>query len=430
MNRRLAVLLTAVSLGLSGCVVLLDNPGSWAYRVANPSFTPLPGAHALYGTRHGYGYQIEVPQNWNGQLVMYAHGFEGFGLRLEEVLPPLRAHLINRGYAWAASSYSVNGWAVRQGADDLNDLRQFFGQTVGTPKRTLLYGRSMGGNIVSDSLETYPNVYQGALAECGALVGLELFDYFLSYRLVGEYLTGRNFGPMLLPVLDPRFLLTTYREVVRPRLGEPGNYTVLGRQFDSVQKSLTGGPRPFRQEGLALDFDLGTPYYAAGFSTKYTGVANLVPETQVATNVGTVYRIDPGLGLDEATLNRGIQRIAAAPGARDLPRPAIYGIPTGNINVPVLTLHTTGDPFVPIFMEGNYRRKVEAAGKGDLLVQRAIRRPGHCQFSPAEQERAFDNLTAWVEGGPKPEGEDLTGDLSDVGRAFTQPLLPGDPGGL
>ncbi|GMA14170.1 hypothetical protein E5F05_02940 (plasmid) [Deinococcus metallilatus] len=430
MKRRLSVLLAALSLGLSGCVVLLDNPGSWAYRVTNPKFTPLPGARALYGTRSGYGYQIEVPRNWNGQLVMYAHGFEGFGLKLEEVLPPIRAHLIERGYAWAASTYSVNGWAVRQGADDLNDLRQFFGQVVGTPKRTFLYGRSMGGNIVTDSLETHPEAYQGALAECGALVGLEVFDYFLSYRLVGEYIAGQNFGPMLLPVLDPRFLLTTYPEVVRPRLGVPGNYTVLGRQFDSVQKYLSGGPRPFRQQGLNLPFDLDANFYEAGFSTKYTGVANLVPETQVTTNVGTVYRIDPGLGLDEVTLNRGIQRIAATPGARDLPKPAIYGIPSGNITVPLLTLHTTGDPFVPIFVEANYRRKVEAAGKGDLLVQRAIRRPGHCQFSQIEEEAAFDDLTAWVAGGPKPAGENLTGDLTDVGRAFTEPLLPGDPGGL
>jgi pimeloyl-ACP methyl ester carboxylesterase len=429
MNRHLAAVLAALSLSLSGCVVLLHNPGSWAYRVANPQFTPLPGARVLYGTRRGYGYQIEVPNNWNGQLVMYAHGFEGFGFQLHEVVPPLRAHLIERGYAWAASSYSVNGWAVRQGADDLNDLRQFFGQTVGTPKRTLLYGRSMGGNIVTDSLETYPEAYQGALAECGALVGLELFDYFLSYRLVGEYLTGQNFGPMLTPVIDPRFLLTTYPKVVKPKLGEPGSYTALGRQFDSVQKYLTGGPRPFRQEGLNLTADR-TKFYAAGFSTKYLGVANLVPSTQVTTNVGTTYRIDPDLGLDQTTLNEGVQRIVAAPEARDLPRPALYGVPTGNLRVPLLTLHTTGDPLVPIFMEANYRRKVEAVDKGDLLVQRAIRRPGHCQINAAEQEAAFDALTAWVEGGPKPEGENLLGDLSDVGRAFTTPLLPNDPGGL
>ena len=429
MKKRVALLFAALSLSLSGCVVLLNNPGSWAYRIVNPSFTPLPGAHVLYGKRHGYGYQIEVPNNWNGGLVMYAHGFEGFGLKLVEVFPPLRAHLIARGYAWAASTYRVNGWAVRQGADDLNDLRQFFAQQVSPPQRTLLYGRSMGGNIVTDSLETYPDAYQGALTECGALAGLELFDYFLSYRLVGEYLTGETFGPMLSPVIDPRFTLTTYPKVIKPRLGEPGTYTALGRQFDSVQKYLTGGPRPFRQEGLNLKAD-DVKFYAAGFSTKERGIANLVPETQVTSNVDTVYRIDPGLGLDEATLNSGVQRITAAPGARDLPKPAIYGIPSGNIRVPMLTLHTTGDPLVPIFMEANYRRKVDAAGKGELLVQRAVRRPGHCQFSAAEQMRAFDDLSTWVAGGARPAGEDLTGDLSDVGRAFTDPLLPGDPGGL
>lgn len=426
---RFAALLAALCLGLSGCVVLLHNPGPWAYQISNPQLTPLPGAHVLYGTRNGSGYQIEVPDHWNGGLVMYAHGFEGFGLTLKEVTPPIRAHLIEQGYAWAASSYSVNGWAVRPGADDLHDLRQLFINRVGLPERTLIYGRSMGGNIVTDSLETYPDAYQGALIECGALVGLELFDYYLSYRLVGEALVGQNFGEMSLPVIDPGFVLNTYPKVIRPRLGEPGAYTALGRQFDSVQKYLSGGPRPFRQEGLATRAE-GVSFYEAGFSTRERGVANLTPGLQVMTNVGAVYHIDPGLGLDAATLNREVQRIVAAPGVRDLPSPALYGIPTGNIRVPVLTQHTTGDPLVPIFVEANYRRKVEAAGKGDLLVQRAVRRPGHCQFSLAEQTRGFDDLTAWVRGGPKPEGEDLTGDLSDVGRAFTDPLEPNDPGGL
>ena len=102
---------------------------------------------------------------------------------------------------------------------------------------------------------------------------------------------------------------------------------------------------------------------------------------------------------------------------------------TGRLQAPLLTLHTTGDHFVPFSLEQSYRRAVDAAGAGDLLVQRAVRRPDHCQFTAAELERGFSDLVTWVEQGVKPAGDDLrNADLRDVGRQFTEPLLPGDPG--
>ena len=85
---------------------------------------------------------------------------------------------------------------------------------------------------------------------------------------------------------------------------------------------------------------------------------------------------------------------------------------------------------MPISQEQYYRKQVEAAGKGDLLVQRAIRSGGHCKFSSQELTTAFEDLVAWVRDGKKPKGEDLMGDLTNAGREFTNPLRPGDPGGL
>jgi hypothetical protein len=105
-------------------------------------------------------------------------------------------------------------------------------------------------------------------------------------------------------------------------------------------------------------------------------------------------------------------------------------VPTsGNIGKPLLTIHGTGDLYVPINQEQSYRQKVDAAGKGDLLVQRAIRSGGHCQFSPQEETQAWDDLVAWVEKGNKPAGDNIMGDLSAAGRQFTNPIRPGDPGG-
>src|SRR5262245_16850677 len=63
-------------------------------------FTALPGATAYYGVLSGAGFRAEVPANWNGDLVIWAHGFRGTGLELTVDNHPLRAVLISLGYAW------------------------------------------------------------------------------------------------------------------------------------------------------------------------------------------------------------------------------------------------------------------------------------------------------------------------------------------
>ena len=102
----------------------------------------------------------------------------------------------------------------------------------------------------------------------------------------------------------------------------------------------------------------------------------------------------------------------------------------GHIERPLLTMHGTGDLFVPIHLEQTLNRAVSAAGKQDLLVQRIYRIAGHCGFNADEQARSFDDLVAWVRDGRKPEGDTITGDLSNAGRKFTSPLREGDPGHL
>jgi hypothetical protein len=93
-------------------------------------------------------------------------------------------------------------------------------------------------------------------------------------------------------------------------------------------------------------------------------------------------------------------------------------------------IHTTGDGWVPISGVQAFRRLAEAAGNGDLVVQRAVRATGHCDFSDEELSRASEDLMNWVENGVKPEGEDILGPLEDAGLDFTDPIRESDPGGL
>ena len=76
-------------------------------------------------------------------------------------------------------------------------------------------------------------------------------------------------------------------------------------------------------------------------------------------------------------------------------------------------------------MEQYYAADVAANRRSELLVQRAIRAIGHCEFSPIEVRTAFDDLVAWVEDGVRPEGDDVTDAAvvaaDDFGCRFSDP---------
>lgn len=70
-------------------------------------------------------------------------------------------------------------------------------------------------------------------------------------------------------------------------------------------------------------------------------------------------------------------------------------------------MHTLGDFFVPFVHQQLYRKGAEANGSQDLLVQRAIRAPGHCGFSGSEFSTALVDLVTWVNFGIRPGGDDV-----------------------
>lgn len=400
--------------------VLDITPVAIDYQVVEPAFDALPGARALSGTYDGGAYQIEVPDDWNGDIVYYAHGFRMMVPELTVSTPPNRAYLVRHGYAWAASSYSENGYGPGAGARDTYALRAIFEQQVGKPQHSYLFGQSMGGNVVSISLELYPQAYDGALSECGALVGQSIVDYFLSWGALAGYFTGVD---LTQATTDGDVFNRIVGEDVLPGLGTSDQPTVAGERFADAILHLTGGPRPYFREGFAANFGFN-------FMLLAHAVGAPGPSNAVAENANTRYAVDSGLGITSEQVNREIGRVLANARYQDPERYPEFSLPTGAIARPLLTLHDTGDLFVPISIEQEYRQLVDAAGSGDLLVQRAVRRGGHCAFTEAERNQAFEDLVAWVERGEKPAGEDLRGDLANAGLQFTDPIEPDDPGGM
>lgn len=386
------------------------------YTVADPTFTPRPGATAYAGTYSGGAYKIEVPATWNGELVLWAHGFAGNSGVLSAGAPLLRDEILGAGYAWAASSYRENGYVPGYGARDTLALKDLFAELLGPPSRTYLVGASMGGDVAVLSLEQAPGEYDGALSLCGVASGVEILDYFAATWLaVGAFVTG-------VPPLDPD--TATPQEMIaailqaKSLLGQPGAYTQAGEQFKSIIINYTGGPRPFDSEGFDqwYDFTFILLIDSLNAQDKWLPTARQGINRAVATNVGAVYDIDPGLGLTDDEINTGVVRWPADPQARAGSEFAEFVPRSGQLSVPLMSLHGTGDYFVPFGLEVSYLQSVQAAGKGDLLVQRAYRHSGHCAFNTPDLVEAFNDLVTWVETGVRPWGDDLSGDLTNIGR--------------
>lgn len=404
-----------------------DDHGPWFVDPAGLPFEALPGTTNSWGVLDNAGYRVEVPDDWNGELVMWAHGYRGEGFELTVDNPPIREHLIERGYAWASSSYAENSYNILTGVESTEALAAFVSDDVlpAAPERTYITGASMGGHITGVSVERY-DIYDGAMPICGVMGDFELFDYFLDFNLAAQELA---LGESNFPVDPFEYFGTTVPAIKAELEGFPGGFPFVlsetGEQFKQLVELRSGGDRPNFDEAFA--FWNGFPT-ATGFGNFLfdTGAGDgSLPNTNglsVVDNSTTRYQLDlsPGRNADERALDRNIARVAADAGARDNGESI-----TGDIDIPVMSLHNLGDLFVPFKMQLDYERDVRQQGNDDLLVQRAIRGAGHCDFTQYELTTAFDDLTDWVETGERPEGDDVKHPKAvaddDFGCQFSDP---------
>ncbi|MET0384417.1 MAG: alpha/beta hydrolase [Polyangiales bacterium] len=396
----------------------VQDSRTFVYDEAMAEFAALDGfaTDRFWGVLDGAGYQIEVPEKWNGILVMYAHGYAGTGEALRITTPGIRRHLVENGYAWAASSYTKNYYDVRAGVEDTNKLALAFkqiaadnGRELEEPTKRYLIGHSMGGHVTAAAIEKEASTtaankvrYAGAVPMCGVVGDTELFNYFAAYQYAAQSLAGieptrtpAEFMAIRMQLRDALF--TTY----------PTETTPAGDKVKTIVESLTGGARPNFAIGFASMQWQDAVWNAFGGD----GTINGILSKPVIDTRKIVYQLDrdPAQSDEERTFNEDVFRAEPAPDANAVLSDGVRFIPVvnGEIDIPVVSLHTLGDLYVPFKMEQVYRERVDAKGNGDYLVQRAIRGTGHCDFTLAEQIAAFDDMAHWEQDGVKPEGDEV-----------------------
>jgi pimeloyl-ACP methyl ester carboxylesterase len=372
--------------------------------LGDPTFEALPGAKAYFGRLGGSIYQIEMPDNWNGRLVLYMHGFWDFPPELTVKAPAIRGYLIRNGFALGASSFSSGSLVPGLAADETAALWDLFVQRFGRPERTYVMGESMGGGAATLSAERYPDRYDGALGLSSMAGSTPAVGFMGDFFVAGAFVAG---------VTQADFDSTPIEELIDSRILPTLEDETAHDLFEAIVIDMTGGPRPLDNEGFQ---EREMPNWEFAETAIGAGVFD---------NRETVYRLGPLSDVSSEEFNAAAIRVTAGDVLETLTAGQEI---SGDIKMPLLTLHTTGDLFVPISHQQVLRHKVEAAGRGNLLVQRAVRAAGHFAFTNAEWISGLEALIAWVEEGVKPEGEDLlVDDLSEAGGRFTLAPRLGSP---
>ena len=436
----------------------------------NVAFTDC-GAQCT-GEIDGAKYSIKLPKQWNGTLLLYSHGY-----RFAQPAPPdfgpistdaqvsstdsdgtgtdaVSQQLLAAGYALAGSSYKSNGWAVADGVKAGQDLHAEFVKLVGMPKRTYVWGDSLGGLITEIIAEQNPTWVDGAAPMCGAVAGPNYnFDVALDVAYAVKAL------------IDPALKLTGYTSAT----DAANNWKTAAAAVIKAAGDVAGG-------GTAKVLFIASLVDAPSATATYDGhdaqsqVKARVEALLTALAFGTSgrYELEQRVGGDpsdntkadypqrisqseaslislaggnvsklETALN-SVPRVAADAAARASIE--ALGDTTGKITVPTVTLHTEADPLVLVQNETVLASRARQAGDSGRLVQLFIAPPatfsptvgapygaGHCNFSTAQRVGLISVLDRWVRDAAYPVPAAIGTSLGDgYAPVFAPGPWPGD----
>ena len=343
---------------------------------AQTSEPPARASTVDTGVINGAPYHIEIPAQWNKGLVLYTHGYTVVGFQPPRPDSPrmkaVRDVFLSRGFAFAASDYSVQGWAVKEGIEDTEALRRYFVSKHGAPAETYITGHSMGGHITMAIIERYPEVYRGAMPMCGPLgpaidfLNTGLFDMLVTFEALFPGTIGSPYEPSA----------ETAKKVTAALAADPERAARYAQHYARTVEQLPGA--------LAL----------------FHAVAGELKQRAGGEPFDNRNHIYIGFG-DDAAFNRTVKRYAASPSAREYVRQ--YATPTGRTADPILAIHTTSDALVLGRDVTAYEVPAALAGTSERFVARFVEATGHCNFTPAQTGNAFDALLAWAREGKRPE---------------------------
>ena len=315
---------------------------------------------------------------WNSQLVVFAHGFVPPGEGPSFELPildgiPLPVLVQSLGFAFATTTYRDDGLVILEGVEDIRQLLTAFKAAHPALTRTHVFGVSEGGLVATLLAERSPESVRSAVAACAPIGNFRLqvnyigdfrvlFDYFFPGIIPGSAIHipppviaqwESFYVPYIAEALqaDPERALELMR--VSKAAFDPSNLaTVITTTINVLRYNILGANDAAQKLG-------GNPF--GNRQTLYVGSSN------------------------DLRLNLLVHRFVASPLA--LQEMQLYET-SGDLSVPLVTLHTTADELVPFGHELLYIPKLDLVERG-RFVPLPVQRYGHCNFTTNELLGSF-----------------------------------------
>jgi pimeloyl-ACP methyl ester carboxylesterase len=417
------VVLVAITLAAVSCTDNSPLAPASNLRTVNAAITESgtsPWTRVVEGeTGPGSLYALYIPEHWNGEAVYYAHGvrppvpFAPISLADQDNFFEVRDALGELGYAFAYSSFSENGLAIKDGAQRTHQLRGLLTSELGqTPHRNYLAGYSLGAAVALKLGEQFPREYDGVLAMCGLVGGTPLeLQYIGDVRALFDY-----YYPAVFPesnVISVTAPLTPDQVAARVIPAVSANPMGMFAIASTAQTPLAYAPignLTDNPPSVAFQTMLGSLIYALAY--QQLGATDALEHTHGHSPYGnrsTVYSLgSPVIPAAAAMLqaliagsNQGVARYDSPTDAQNYLEK--YYVPTGKLQIPTVSVHNVFDPLVPFFHEGALTGIVRGAGALNMLLQRAVPNYGHCNFSTPLVVGSFQTLATWVNTGVKPD---------------------------
>lgn len=362
-----------------------------------PAFTPDDACTVIPSTLGAGKWLICMPSAWNGDLLVFAHGYIPFSAPLDFYHlttigeKPLPEVVLGLGYAFAATTYGENG-LVRNGVNDLLALTESFWQMAASkysaPRgHTFLVGASEGGLMTTLAVERAPASFSGGLALCGPIGSFrKQIDHFEDFRVLFDYFYPDVLPPS--PLAVPPELMADWETKFTPRVVDAlAANPVAAAQLISTSKAAIDVGNP----ASIAETTLGVLWYSV-FATNdaILKLGGNPFENRLRWYWGSA---------NDRDLNMRVQRFAANSSALL----ALRAYETsGRLSRPLVTMHTTGDPVVPFWHEILYTTKASLRSPGKVIPI-PISAYGHCAFTQ-EQVLAGFGLLVWAVTGQQPAG--------------------------
>jgi len=382
MKRFISILTVILLFGVTSCMQddFTSDPNLDAQSLKNGIINTLPG---------GAEYEISIPPDWETQdpkyIIFYAHGLQDPGeaahLPYDELIAGRTVkELVNEmGFGYAATSYREDGFVADLAVADMLELRsQVLIEVPGAEDAVLIIGGpSEGGLVTALTLETPNHGFDGGLSICGPIGDFyKQIQYNGDFHVLFNYFFGADLASLGYSTGSPlgigEDIMNEWRAGVLPHAVEQ----VLTADALNGCKKLK---QLFKCANVTVD--LNDPEAMGIVAVECLRYNIMITDDMIARLGGVVpfynkYKWYRGSNNDWR-LNRYVDRIYVD--SYNTGKSAVQKYQTsGHLDVPFVTIHTTGDHVTPFFHNPAYRLKALFGGSSLLHTGIPVDNYGHC----------------------------------------------------